>query len=185
MSESSNDDYGRFLTDTKKQLRKLEADLLDQGIKFYPGTKAGDRARTLWLLIKLRLLRGVPIRITISALGLDWHREELKRARSILVEMELIKRRDDGGYVLGPLGPYSRIDEVIREEFFVLKLLEDAVIAVCSITKSKTREEARPSQASHRRGCNDNPSSNARDRRECPRRDHEWNRYFCSVGEAK
>ena len=129
-------DYGRFLSDTKNQLQKIAADLLDQEIKLYPATRAGGHARSLWRQIKERLLRGAAVEITASALKLDWHREELRRAKAVLITMELIKPRGDGLYVLGSLGPFSRIDELIREEFFWLTQLEMVVVAIAAITKS-------------------------------------------------
>jgi hypothetical protein len=124
----------------RKAIGRAEADLLDQGVKLYPRTRTGERARSLWLQIKRRLLRGAAVEITASALGLAWHRQGLKRAREVLVEMGLIKPRADGCYVLGPLGPFSMIDKLIREQFFDLKLLEEVVVALSEITsKSKTR----------------------------------------------
>jgi hypothetical protein len=119
--------------------RKIEADLVDQEIKFYPPTTAGERARTLWRQIKERLLGGAAVEPTASALKLDWHREELRRARAILIEMGLVRPTADGRYVLGHLGPFSRIDELIRDEFFWLKQLEMVVVATAAITKSKTQ----------------------------------------------
>ena len=134
-----------------QKIREIEADLHDQGIKLYPPTTAGERARTLWRLIKQRLLRGAAVEITASALKLYWHREELRRARAILIDMELIKPRADGRYVLGRLGPFSRIDELIRDQYLDLKLLEEVVVALDAITgKSKTHERPRPSSASQR-----------------------------------
>ena len=89
--------------------------------------------------------------ITASALKLDWHREELRRAKTILVEMELIKPSADGRYVLGPLGPFSKIDELIRDEYFFLRLAHEAVVALSALTpKSKTQERPCPSSASQR-----------------------------------
>ena len=116
-------DFG--LSAMQERHRKIEADLLDQKIKLYPASTAGERARSLWRHIKQRLLRGAAVEMTASALKLDWHREELRRARAILIGMELIKLRADGRYVLGRLGPFSRIDELIRDQYFDLKLLED------------------------------------------------------------
>ncbi len=136
--------------DLSESIRKIETDLLDQGIKLFPPTRSGERAQSLWLKIKPRLLRGASADITISALNLDWHREELRRAKSILIDMELIKPRADGCYVLGRLGPYSKIDELLRNEFFFLKLAEAAMLALSALApKSKTHEGSRPSSASH------------------------------------
>jgi hypothetical protein len=133
-------DYTRTFSDMQRRFRHIEADLTDQGIKFYPPTTAGERARTLWRHVKQQLLRGAAVEITASALRLDWHREELRRAKSILIEMELIKPRVDGRYVIGRLGPFSKIDELIRDQYLDLKLLEDVVLALAAITgKSKTR----------------------------------------------
>ena len=129
---------------SSETIRQIEASLLDQGIKLFPPTRSGESARYLWLQIKPYLLRGAPVDISISALNLDWHREELKRAKTILIEMELIKRRDDGRYVLGQLGPFSKIDELIRDQYFFLKLAEAVVLALGTILpKSKTQKTTR------------------------------------------
>ena len=45
----------------------------------------------------------------IYTLKLDWHREELRRARTILMEMDLISPSVDGRYVLGRLGPFANV----------------------------------------------------------------------------
>jgi hypothetical protein len=165
--KSSKADYNRFVSDTKKQLRKIETDLLDQEIKLYPATMAGEHARILWRHIKLRLLRGAAVEITVSALRLHWHREQLRRAKAILIDMELIKASPDGRYVLGQLGPFSKIDELIRDQYFDLKLLEDVVVALSAITgKSKTHERPRPSSASQKSGAgNKSPSASGNDTR--------------------
>ncbi len=144
------------LSEMLERHRKIESDLLDQGIKLYPPTTAGERARTLWRHIKGQLLSGAAVEITASALRLDWHREELRRARMILIDMELIKPRADGRYVLGRLGPFSRIDELIRDQYLDLKLMEEVVVALSAITsiatKSKTHERPGPSSASQSPG---------------------------------
>lgn len=85
-------------------------------------------------------MRGDAVEITNSALKLNWHREELRRARAVLISMDLLKPRADGRYVLGRLGPFGKIDELIRDEFFFLKLAEEAMIALSAIMgKSKIR----------------------------------------------
>lgn len=119
---------------------EIEADLLDQGIEVYPATPTGDRARELWIKIRPELIRGGGVKVTISALGLGWHREQLKRARATLIDMGLIKPRTDGRYVLGPQRRHSRVDDLIREEFFALKLLVGVLIALEALAgKSKTQ----------------------------------------------
>jgi hypothetical protein len=122
-----------WMADSRSKIREIEANLTDQGIKLFPATKTGERAQLLWLRLKPQLLRGDAVETTVSALHLDLHREELKRARVVLVEMGLIKPRVDGRYVLGSLGPCGRIDELIRDEFLNLKLLESLVILLASI----------------------------------------------------
>ena len=47
--------------------------------------------------------------------------------------MELIVPRADGRYVLGRLGPFSRIDELIRDHYLDLKLMEGVMIALSAI----------------------------------------------------
>jgi hypothetical protein len=131
------------IAEERKKIRRIETDLVDQGIKFFPATEPGGRARSLWNQIRPSLLRGGAVEITAFALGLKWHRQELKRARDILVEMALIRSREDGRFVLGRIGPFSAIDELIREEFFLLKILEGVAVAIAAITKSKTQKKRR------------------------------------------
>lgn len=147
------DDYVRTLSDIQKWLRNIETDLAEQGIKLYPSTTAGERARTLWRRLKVPLLRGAAVEITISELKLDWHREELRRARAILIDMELIKLRGDSRYVVGRLGPFSKIDELILDEYFFLRLVQAAGVALSALMpKSKTHERRRSSPASQTSG---------------------------------
>jgi hypothetical protein len=58
------------------------------------------------------------------------HREELRRARNVLIEMELIKRRTDGLHVLGH---YDSLDEELRERFSELKMVEDVMITLSGL----------------------------------------------------
>ena len=74
--------------------------------------------------------RGVAVQISLGVLKLDWHREELKRARNVLMEMELIKSRPDGLYLLGR---YDWLDEEVRDRFSELKVLEELMIALGSV----------------------------------------------------
>lgn len=155
-----NPDYDKFCFETKEQLRKIEADLLDQNVKLYPATEAGERARTLWRRIKQQLLRGTAVDITASALKLNWHREELRRARAVLIDMELIKLRGDGRYVVGRLGPFSNIDELIRDEYLFLRLAHEAVVALSApLPKSKTHKRPRQSSASQTSGAGNKSAS--------------------------
>jgi hypothetical protein len=129
-----------FATATARQMvRQVEADLMDQGIALFPSTAAGRRAQALWYKIKPHLLRGGSVDITPSTLDLDWHRQELKRARDVLVTMGLIRRRRDDFYVLGR---YDPIDDSVRDRFLELKLLERLMVGLSALTsKSKTRKE--------------------------------------------
>ena len=71
----------------------------------------------------------------------SWHREELKRARQVLAEMGLIRRRTDGLYVLGR---YEWLDEEVRDRFLELKALEEVMVALSGVkTKSKTQAPRR------------------------------------------
>jgi hypothetical protein len=141
------------ISEIRDQIRKVEADLRDQGIKTYPAGTSGERARCLWLLIKQPLLRGVAVELNVSALSLDWHREELRRAKAILIDLELIRPSVDGRYLLGRLGPFSKIDELIRDEFFFLKLAEAVVVGLsCMMPKSKTHERPGAASASQNPG---------------------------------
>jgi predicted nuclease with RNAse H fold len=124
----------------REKVRQLEADLLDQGIKLFPKTKAGVRAHALWRKIRLHLIRGGSVEITPSALSVSWHTQELKRARDVLVELELIRPRSDGHFVLER---YDRLDELVRERFMDLKLLESVLVALSGVVqKSKTQKKS-------------------------------------------
>ena len=123
-----------------KTVQQLEADLLGQGLSLFPATKAGIQAQRLWKKVKLDIGRGLAIEVTVSALGLDWHRQELKRARDILVEMGLIWQRADGRYVLGQ---YDQLDELVRDKFLDLKLLEEVAVSLGRLMhKSKTQKRS-------------------------------------------
>jgi hypothetical protein len=124
------------MTDLRYKIRELEADLHQQGVKLFPNTRAGHDAQVLWRKIKQHLFRGGAVQITASSLKLTLHREELRRARNVLVDMELIKRRPDGLYVLGR---YDWLDEEVRDRFSELKVLEEVMVAFASLMpKSKT-----------------------------------------------
>lgn len=80
--------------------------------------------------MKQHLFRGGAVQITISVLGLEWHREELKRARNVLLEMDLIRLRSDGLYVLGR---YDWLDEEVHDRFLELKAIEQVMVALNDI----------------------------------------------------
>jgi hypothetical protein len=61
---------------------------------------------------------------------LSWHREELRRARAVLIEMELIRQRADGLYLLGR---YDLIDELVRDSFLDLKAVEEVLVALSGV----------------------------------------------------
>jgi hypothetical protein len=68
---------------------------------------------------------------------LSWHREELKRARSVLIDVGLIRRRADGLYVLGR---NNWLDEEVRDRFSELRAVEEIMVALARlIPKSKTQ----------------------------------------------
>jgi hypothetical protein len=102
------------LTDLREKIRAVQTRLLDEGVRLFPSARAGHHAQLLWRKIKQHLLRGGAVQITASVLKMDWHREELRRARNVLIEMELIRRRSDGLYALGR---YDWLDEEVREQF--------------------------------------------------------------------
>jgi hypothetical protein len=130
----------RRTADRRAEVRELEADLLNQGIKLFPTTKTGERARILWIRLRKHLLRGGSVEISPSALGLNWHRQEMKRVREVLVGMELIRPRSDGRYVLGR---YDRLDELSREAFMDVKLLEGVLVGLSSLMQeSKTQKKS-------------------------------------------
>jgi hypothetical protein len=121
-----------------QRIREVEANLRDQGLKLFPKTRAGQHAQALWHRITPHLLLGGAVQITASVLKLEWHREELRRARNVLVTMGLIKRRTDGSFVLGK---YDWLDEEVRDRFSELKVVEEVLVALASLMpKSKTRK---------------------------------------------
>jgi hypothetical protein len=135
--EHESDGSERSLSTAREKVRQLEADLVDQGIKLFPNTQVGQRAHSLWGKIKLHLLRGGSVDVRCSTLKLAWHREELRRARSLLVGLQLIRPRSDGLYVLGQ---YDPLDELARERFLDLKLLEGLLVGLSGfMAKSKTQ----------------------------------------------
>jgi hypothetical protein len=85
----------------REKIKQLETDLAEQGVALFPSTAVGQRAHSLWCKIRPHLLRGGSIDVKCSNLKLAWHREELRRARSLLVGLQLIRPRADGLYVLG------------------------------------------------------------------------------------
>ena len=119
-----------WVADTRDKIRHLEANLHEQGVKLFPNTRAGHHADLLWRKIKQHLFRRGAVQITTSALGLSWHREELRRARAVLIEMELIPQRADGLYLLGR---YDRIDELVRDSFLDLKAVEEVLVALSGV----------------------------------------------------
>jgi hypothetical protein len=124
----------------REKIKQLEADLADQGLKLFPNTRAGQRAHLLWCRIREPLIRGVGVQITASTLRLRWHRQELKRARDVLVEMRLIRTRADGLYVLGT---YDPVDELAREASLDLRLMEGVLGALGGLMgKSKTQKRS-------------------------------------------
>jgi hypothetical protein len=91
-------------------------------------------------MIKPRLRRGAAVELTSSALKLGWHREHLRRARTILVRMGLIKSTPDGRFVCICTGLLAEMDEEIREQIYCMRLLRDAAAVYAEfITMSKTR----------------------------------------------
>jgi hypothetical protein len=127
------------MTGLRDKIRELEADLRDQGLKLFPNTRAGYHAQVLWRKIKRHLFTGGALQITAGVLKLYWHREELRRARNVLVEMELIRRRTDGLYALGH---YDWLDEEVRDRFSELKVVEEVLAALSGIVNQVKDPEA-------------------------------------------
>jgi hypothetical protein len=126
--------------DLREHVRQLEADLADQGVALYPNTAVGQRAHSLWCKIRPHLLRGGAVYVTCSTLNLGWHREELRRARNVLVQMGLIRPRVDGLYVLGR---YDRLDELARDQFLELQTLDSVMVGLSGLmAKSKTQKRS-------------------------------------------
>jgi hypothetical protein len=123
----------------RNQVRQLEADLTGQGVALFASTAVGRRAHALWRKIRPHLLRGGSVDISPSALGLSWHRMELKRARDILLQMGLVRPQSDGRYALGTYDP----DELAREAFLDLRLMEGVLGALGGLMgKSKTQKRS-------------------------------------------
>jgi hypothetical protein len=130
-----------WVREVRNNIREVRGDLTNHGLKLFPATQAGLHAHLLWCHIRQRLFLGGTIGITLSALQLRWHRQELKRARDILVEMELIRPRPDGLYVLGR---YARLDDEVRERFVELRAIEKVMVSFDGIMgKSKTHRRPR------------------------------------------
>jgi hypothetical protein len=118
------------LSDLRERIGQIEADLHDQGVKLFPDTRAGQHAQHVWLRTRKHLVRGGAVQMTASVLKVGWHREELRRARNVLVEMDLIRRRIDGLYALGR---YDWLDEEVRDRFSELKVVEEVLVALSSL----------------------------------------------------
>jgi hypothetical protein len=129
-NNSRDSDSAKWFAQTRDRIREVEADLHDQGVKLFANTRAGHHAQLLWRKVKQHLFRGGAVQITTSSLKLGLHREELRRARNVLVDMELIKRRPDGLYVLGR---YDWLDEEVRDRFSELKVVEEVLVALSGI----------------------------------------------------
>ena len=127
------------LSDLCERIGQIEADLHDQGVKLFPNTRAGHDAQVLWRKIKQHLFRGGAVQITASVLRLSWHREELRRARNVLIAMELIKRRSDDLYVLGR---YDQLDELVRDRFLELRAVEAVMVALNGIVNPVKNPDA-------------------------------------------
>jgi hypothetical protein len=139
----------KLMAEIRDDVRRVEDHLISEGISVFPATASGDRARLLLLKIKPRLHRGAAVELTNSALKFGWHREQLRRARTVLVGMGLIKPALDGRFVCASPSPLARIDDLIREDFFNLRMLLEVAEAVSLITgKSKTQQRRSVSLAS-------------------------------------
>jgi len=101
---------------------EMAAQLTELGIGLFPGGRAGGRALALWSMIRGPLLRGKAVTITVNALGLTWHRMELKRARDAMIEIDLIRATEDGRYILGR---YDWLEENMRLDLHVVRELEE------------------------------------------------------------
>lgn len=111
-------------------MQRVEADLLREGVKPFPVNQAGLDAYNLWHLIKKRLFCGTSLELTPAELRLAWHRQRLRRARGVLLEMELIRRTESGHYVLGR---YCRMDDLTREELLNLHLMREVNLILGSL----------------------------------------------------
>jgi hypothetical protein len=75
------------LAEPWEKTRQFEAELLQDGVKPYPISQSGLDAYNLWKLIKSRLFRGLSLELSPTELKLSWHRQRLKRARCVLMDM--------------------------------------------------------------------------------------------------
>ena len=124
------------LTSCWATIQRVEADLLEEGVKPFPISQAGLSAYHLWNFIKQRLFRGVSLELTPTELKLAWHRQQLKRARGVLLDMGLIRQTEDDRYVLDR---YSFMDDLTREELLNVHLMREANLILGRLMpKSKT-----------------------------------------------
>ena len=122
---SPNLSPGEIQADSKPQNAEEMATHLtnDLRVRLYPRGKVGDHALALWKIISEPLLRGECIEITVKALGLDMHRQELKRARDAMLATQLIQPAGESSqYELGEYDPY---EQLFREEMHFLYGVEE------------------------------------------------------------
>jgi len=126
-----------------RNIRQAEADLLREGVKPFPITQPGLDAYKLWHLIKPRLLRGLSLELTPTNLRVDWHRQKLKRARDVLVDLELIRPTQNGSYVLGR---YSRLDDLTREGLLDVHIVREVHLILGTLLK-KSKIQSKPAHS--------------------------------------
>ena len=95
----------------------------DLEVRLFPRGKVGSHALAIWKRISVPLIRGECIKITIKALNLDMHRQELKRARDAMLAIKLIQPA--GGSSQYELGEYDELEQMIREEMHFLYGVEE------------------------------------------------------------
>ena len=83
-------------------------------VGLFPRGKVGHHALILWNQIRGPLLRGDTIQISVKVLGLKMHRQQLKRARDAMIEIDLIRPTGKDHY---RLGRYDACEELVRQEF--------------------------------------------------------------------
>jgi len=132
------------LAEHSKSIQQAEADLLREGVKPFPITQPGLDAYKLWHLIKQRLLRGLSLELTPTKLRLDWHRQKLKRARDVLVDLELIRQTQNGRYVLGR---YNRLDDIMREDLLSVHAAREVWLMMGRLIQSQKPRRKRGSIA--------------------------------------
>jgi len=110
--------------DKPKNAEEMATHLVnDLEVRLFPKGRVGDHALAIWKRIRQRLLKGETVEITVKALDLHMHRQELKRARDAILAIKLIQPAGESSHY--ELGEYDELEQMIREEMHLLFEVED------------------------------------------------------------